>query len=144
MNGSVLIFDEDVNTQIIAQTLLHLRGLNVHIVTDPTHAAEIVARGKVGVVMVDLNGVRTNGFEVLRGLHEIAQTLPTPPRLVAVTDLRDPRQKLFAQRLGAAAVLHKPLDPGQLISTIEALSADQNPRALVRGFLQRFYGRAPG
>jgi CheY-like chemotaxis protein len=119
MHGSVLIVDEDVNAQIIAQTLLRLRGLDVQIATDLAEAAEVLAHGKVGVMVVDINGSSMNGVEGLYRLRVAAQALPIPPRLVVMTDRREPELDRFARRLGAHAVLRKPLVPGLFIAMVE-------------------------
>jgi CheY-like chemotaxis protein len=129
MNGTVLIIDEDVNAQIIAETLLRLRGLGVHIATDPTEAGEILSREEVGVVVMDIDGAGMNGFEILHRLRVAAQALPIPPRLVMVTDQREPELEGFARRLGVAAVLRKPMNHRQFITTVEELVDSAAPQA---------------
>jgi CheY-like chemotaxis protein len=129
MNGSVLIIDRDVNAQIIAGTLLRLRGLDVHVATDPVEAGQILAHEKVGVVVVDVNGTATKGFEVFQRLRAAAQALPIPPRLVVVTDRREPELERFARRLGVAAVLRKPMNHRQFIATVEGLVDSATPQA---------------
>jgi CheY-like chemotaxis protein len=129
MNGTVLIIDEDVNAQIIAETLLRLRGLDVHIATDAAEAGEILAHEEVGVVVMDINGAGMNGFEVLHRLRAAAQALAIPPRLVVTTDRREPELEGFARRLGANAVLRKPMNHGQFIATVEELVDSAAPQA---------------
>lgn len=129
MNRTVLIIDEDVNAQIIAETLLRLRGLGVHIATYPAEAGEILAHEEVGVVVMDINGAGMNGFEVLHRLRVAAQTLPIPPRLVVVTDRHEPELERIARRLGADAVLRKPMNHGQFIATVEELVDSAAPQA---------------
>ncbi len=118
MNRTVLIVDEDVNLQIIAETLLRLRDLDVRVATGAIDAGEILANGDVGVAVVDLNFRGTNTLELLRRLRD--GSIPDL-RIVAMTDRREPEMERFARRQGADAVLRKPLDPGQFISTVEAL-----------------------
>jgi DNA-binding response OmpR family regulator len=129
MNGTVLIVDEDVNAQIIAETLLRLRGLDVQIARDSAEAGEILARQDVCVMVVDINGSSMNGFEGLHRLCVVAETLPIQPRLAVITDRCEPELELFAQRLGVNAVLRKPMNPGQFISTVEGLMDSAAPRA---------------
>lgn len=129
MNGTVLIIDEDVNAQIIAETLLRLRGLDVHIATDPAEAGEVFAHEEVGVVVMDINGAGINGFEVLHRLRVAAQALPIPPRLVVVTDRREPELERFTRRLGVDAVLRKPMNHRQFIATVEELVDSAAPQA---------------
>ena len=121
MGSAVLIVDDDVNAQIIAETLLRLRGLAVRVARDAADACDIVAHEDVGVVMVDLNMPGLNGFEMLRHLREGSRAGTTPPRIVVVTDRTAPEVERFGRRLGADAVLRKPLEPRQFIATVERL-----------------------
>ena len=129
MNGTVLIIDEDVNAQIIAETLLRLRGLDVHVATDPAEADEILAHEEVGVVVMDINAAGMSGFEVFHRLRVAAQALTTPPRLVVVTERREPELERLARRLGVAAVLRKPMNHRQFIATVEGLVDSAAPQA---------------
>lgn len=129
MNGTVLIIDENVNAQIIAETLLRLRGLDVYIAGNPAQADALLAHERVCVVVVDVSGTETNGITFLQRLRAVAQTLPTRPRLVMITDRREPELERFAQRLGVDAVLRKPLHPGRFIATVEQLVDSAAPQA---------------
>ena len=73
--SAVLIVDDDVNAQIIAETLLRLRGLEVQVTTETADAVDRIARAGVGVVVVDLNMPGMNGFEGLRRLRAAAAAL---------------------------------------------------------------------
>jgi DNA-binding response OmpR family regulator len=128
MNGSVLIVDDDVNAQIIAETLLRLRGLDVHAATDVGQAVEILGRRPVGVMVVTLNGAGLNGLDALHRLRVAASAASTRPRLVVITDRHDARAPV-AQRHGADGVLCKPVDPGQFITTVETLLPSASPQA---------------
>jgi CheY-like chemotaxis protein len=131
VNRSVLIVDEDVNAQIIAQTLLCLREFSVRLAADGIEACDILRHEDVAVVVLDLNLPGMNGFELLRRLRGRFEPrrLPTTPRIVVVTNHREPEVERFARRLGADAVLRKPLAPDQLIRTVEALAAGVAPQA---------------
>jgi CheY-like chemotaxis protein len=70
MDATVLIVDEDVNAQIVAQTLLGLRGLRVRLAADGAAACDLVRDENVAVVVLDLNLSGISGFELLRRLHD--------------------------------------------------------------------------
>ncbi len=151
MKGTVLVVDEDVNAQIIAETLLLVRGFDVRIATDVTEAVAILAHQAVCVMIVDMSRPRMNGFEGVQRLRAAGETLPIPPRLVVVTDQREPKLKRFARRVGADAVLRKPMNPGVFLALVDALWTEQHRRSmsparqtvrrtLLDGFLQRFHG----
>jgi DNA-binding response OmpR family regulator len=138
MGNAVLIVDDDVNAQIIAETLLRLRGFAVRVASETADAVDRIANTDVGVVLVDLNMPGMNGFEGLRRLRAAAGALATPPRIIVMTDRQAPEVDRFAQRIGADAVLRKPLAPGQLIATVERLMpavSQPAPQALSRLYL---------
>ncbi len=121
MSRTVLIVDEDVNAQIIAQTLLRLRGLNVRIAMDAAEACDIVAHEDVAVVVLDLSLPGMSGSELVRRLRSRVGA-PQPvsgPRIIVVTDRQEPEVERFALRLGADAFLRKPFQPGRFIAAVE-------------------------
>jgi CheY-like chemotaxis protein len=124
MDATVLIVDEDVNAQIVAQTLLGLRGLRVRLAADGAAACDLVRDENVAVVVLDLNLSGMSGFELLRRLRG-----PRDPRILAVTSSPEPEVERFAFRMGADAVLRKPLVPAQFIVTVEELADDAEPQA---------------
>lgn len=131
MERTVLIADDDVNAQIIAETLLRLRGLQVRRAVDGAEACDIVRHEDVAVVVLDLNLPGMNGFELLRRLQGRfgAPPLPTNPRILVVADRQEPEVERFVTRLGADAFLRKPLAPAQFLKTVEELAGDAAPQA---------------
>ncbi|HEX7408880.1 MAG TPA: response regulator [Candidatus Binatia bacterium] len=135
MNRAVLVADENVNAQIIAETLLRLRGLHVHLAGDGAEACDIVRREDIAVIVLDLDLPGMNGFEFLRRLRGRFGSLSLPtkprtkPRILAVTDHQEPEVARFALRLGADAILRKPLAPGLFIETVEELIGSTAPQA---------------
>ncbi len=131
MDRTVLIADGDVNAQIIAETLLRLRGLDVRRVADGAAACDLVRREQIAVVVLDLNLPGMNGFEVLRRLQGRFGPPPLPgsPRVLVVADRQEPEVERFVRRLGADAFLRKPLPPAQFIKTVEQLAGNAAPQA---------------
>ena len=125
MTGTVSIITRDVNAQIILETLLRLRGLDVRVATDDVEPCEMLAREGVGVVVVDLSAPLRNGAELLRKLRpqpSVPGCAPTP-RIVVLTDHEAPEVERFAERLRADACMRKPLEPRRFIATVEGLLA---------------------
>jgi DNA-binding response OmpR family regulator len=133
MESTVLIVDDDVNAQIIIETLLRLREFEVRVTADVEEAADIIARADVGVVVVDLNMPGMNGFEGVRRLRAASGAPATAPRVIVTTDRSAPEVDRFAQRIGADAVLRRPLEPGRLIATVERLMPAVGPRVTHAG-----------
>ena len=131
VSPTVLIVDEDVNAQIIAETLLRLRDLGVRLARDGTEACDIMRHGDIDVVVLDVSVPGMNGFEVLRRLRGRLKPLPlaTKPRILVVTDRQEPEVERFAFRLGADAFLRKPLPPAQFVKTVQQLVEGAAPEA---------------
>jgi len=140
VNRTVLIADDDVNAQIIAETLLRVRGVPVRRAADSGEVRDILDREDIAVVVVDISLPDMNGFELLRHLRGRFGALRSrrTPRVLAVTSREETEVERFAYRLGADAFLRKPLAPHQFIATIESLLAngkdflDPEERAMVR------------
>ena len=131
MDPTVLIADDDVNAQIIAETLLRLRGFRVRRAADGTEASDMVQQEEIAVVVLDLSLPGMNGFELLRRLRGRFGPLPlaSEPRILAVTSRQDPEIERFALRLGANAFLRKPLASLDFIRTVEQLAGSATPQA---------------
>jgi twitching motility two-component system response regulator PilH len=131
VSPSVLIVDEDVNAQIIAETLLRLRDLDVRLARDGTEACDIMRHGDIDVVVLDVSVPGMNGFEVLQWLRGRLKPLPlaAKPRVLVVTDRQEPEVERFAFRLGADAFLRKPLRPAKYIKTVQQLVEGAAPEA---------------
>jgi CheY-like chemotaxis protein len=131
VDRTVLIVDDDVNAQIIAETLLRLRGLRVSLAGDGIEACDLVGQENFAVVVLDLNLPGMNGFELLRRLRGRfgSLRLSAEPRVLALTSRHEPEVEDFARRLGADAFLRKPLAPGQFVRTVERLVGSKAPQA---------------
>lgn len=130
MIGTVLIVDEDVNAQIIAATLLRIRGMDVRVATDGAAAADIVRGEDVALIVLDLSVAEANGLETLRQLRG---RLGTPgrliePRIVLVGKRPELDAERLARHLGVDAFLRKPILPGEFIATVEGLLAGVGPQ----------------
>ena len=124
-NGTVLLVNDDVNARIIEATLLEGRGLRVCAVADGYDACDQLARDGIAVVVMSLEIKATgmNGWQLLRRLRSRFQPilLPVQPRTVVTTARRDLETARFVKRLGADAVLQRPIAPRDFIDTVERL-----------------------
>jgi DNA-binding NtrC family response regulator len=131
MGHTVLIVDSDANARIITETLLHLRGIDVCATADAIEAQAILAQRDVGVVLMNMCTPDAYTSDILRQLRKSTapeETSPAP-RLIVVSDRMEPEIELFAERLGAAAFLRKPVEPARLIATVERLLGMQRVQA---------------
>jgi len=131
VSPTILIVDEDVNAQIIAETLLRLREFGVRVARDGTEACDILRHEDIAVVVLDASVPGMNAFELLRRLRGRFGPLPlaTKPRILVVADRQEPEVERFALRLGADAFLRKPLAPAQFIKSVQELAEGAAPQA---------------
>ena len=131
MKGKILIVDDDVNAQIIAETLLETRGWQVRSVGDGTEALESLRRDPADVVVMELTLPGMNGWELIRHLRGRFQPMPLAlqPRIVVVSSESEPATQAFAIRLGADVYLKKPVVPAQFVKQVEELLAARPARA---------------
>jgi two-component system OmpR family response regulator len=131
VSPTVLIVDEDVNAQIIAETLLRLRDLRVRLARDGDEACDILRHGDIDVVVWDVSVPGMNGLDVLRGQRGESKPRPlaAKPRVLVVTDRHEPEVERFAFRLGADAFLRKPLAPARFVKTVQQLVEGATPEA---------------
>ena len=125
-NGTVLLVNDDVNARIIEATLLEGRGLPVCAVADGYDACDQLARDDLGIAVVVMSleiNAGMNGWQLLRRLRSRFQPtlLPVQPRTVVTTARRDLETARFVKRLGADAVLQRPIAPRDFIDTVERL-----------------------
>jgi len=128
VKGKVLIVDDDVNAQIIAETLLQTLGWQVRSVSDGTEAIDALRRDPANVVVMELALPGMNGWELIRHLRGRFQPLPLSlqPRILVVSAESDPATEAFALRLGADAYLKKPVVPAQFVKQVEDLLSLQH------------------
>jgi CheY-like chemotaxis protein len=128
---TVLVADEDVQARNVAEKLLCPRGLAVRFADDGAEADEVVRHECIALVVLDVDRPEMNGFDLLRRLQGRFESPPPArrPRILVVTARRDAAVKRFARRLGADAVLCKPLVPERFTATAERLSRATARRA---------------
>lgn len=150
-NGTVLLVNDDVNARIIEATLLEGRGFQVCAVADGYDACDQLARDDLGIALVvmslEINATGMDGWQLLRRLRSRFEPilLRVQRRTVVTTARRDLETARFVKRLGADAVLQRPIAPRDFIDTVERLMpwalaplVAQSPHAEARG------GRASG
>jgi CheY-like chemotaxis protein len=126
-NGTVLLVNDDVNARIIEEALLEGRGLPVRAVADGYDACDQLARDGLGiavlVIRLEINAKGMNGWQLLRHLRSRFQPIlpPVQPRTVVTTARQDLETAGFVKRLGADAVLQRPIAPRDFIDTVERL-----------------------
>jgi len=124
-NGTVLLVNDDVNARIIEETLLQERGISVHAVADAYAACDLLARDGRGIAVVvmslEIDGTEMGGWQLLLRGHLQPVLLSVQPRIVVTTARQGVETARFFRRLGADAVLQRPIAPRAFIDTVEWL-----------------------
>jgi DNA-binding response OmpR family regulator len=126
--GLVLIVDDEPEISRLFADGLEEAGYGVTSVTDGEKALTAVIKEEPDVVLLDLNMPRLNGIETLGAIRAIAPLL----QVIIVSGGGTLEDAAQARSYGAFDYLLKPLDPGYLVSRVEAaLDADaQNDESL--------------
>ena len=129
MNKMIVLIDDDLNAQIIAETLLRVRGLDVRTATDGSHAWELIRRHGATLLILGLVLPGMNGWEAMRRLCGRVEASPPQvrPRLLVTGSRTEPESERLARHLGADGFLHKPFDPRRFFETLEQLMTPRAP-----------------
>lgn len=111
----ILIADDDRATLHLLQGLLKNAGYATEVAKDGLEAQERLLRGRFDLLLLDIWMPRLNGLELLASLRKRKKG----PRVVVMTSDDTPDTLLKAIREQAYRYLHKPVDPKQLIETLE-------------------------
>lgn len=116
--GRVLLFDDDPSMQKLMATLLRRAGYRVDVVGAGAQAIEKIGRVNYDAVLLDLMAPTEGGITVMRHLkNEKAALLK---RVILVT--ASPESVLKAVARDAAAVVHKPFEPEQLVQAVDRIA----------------------
>ncbi|WP_437681765.1 hybrid sensor histidine kinase/response regulator [Sorangium sp. So ce131] len=118
----VLVVDDNSDAADSLAMLLRVLGYAIEIAYDGRQAAEVAARFRPDVALLDIGLPKMNGYEVARYLRE--QPWGKELVLVALTGWGQQEDKQRATEAGFDVHLTKPVDPG----AIKALLADLDER----------------
>jgi CheY-like chemotaxis protein len=118
---TVVSVDDNADARGFIDQVLKLHGATVFSVDTGSKAVEAVLQHHPDVVLCDLMMPEMDGYEVLQHLRtlddEVARTVP----VVALTAFAGAENRLKTQQAGFQIHLDKPIDPPQLIETIQTL-----------------------
>jgi len=116
----VFLVDDDEAVRDSTQVLLESYDIEVKSYASARAFLRAFVPGTAACLILDLHMPEMSGLELLNMLKERGISLP----VIAITGRGDSQLAERAQRDGAAALLHKPIDDGKLVSLIrEALES---------------------
>lgn len=113
----ILVVDDEYAFCKALKKFLEDRGFLVHIVTNGEHALDILQEESHHLMTLDIRMPGIDGYQVLERAKRIAHDL----KIVVVSAIERPGMEEKLERVGASAVLHKPVDLKELLSTINLL-----------------------
>ena len=107
----VLVVDDDPDVLDVLALALRSEGATVTTAADGDEAIAQLARKRPDLIVLDMMLPRRSGFLVL----EEIQTHDAPPPVIMVTANEGRRHRSYAESLGVAAYLNKPISIERLL-----------------------------
>ena len=117
MTTRILLIDGDISLSTVLSDYLVSRGYKAQAVSNGKTGLELLAEGHWDLVLMELQNVGINGFELLK---DIRHRLPKIP-LIVLTVRADRESQMRAFQLGADDYQTKPFSMDILICRIEAI-----------------------
>ena len=119
--GSILLVESDPDTRERLAPALREAKHEVLIAHTMRDAYLRVSEGGIDVVVVDAYDPRVGVVDLVRELD----ALPDTPPLVLVSG--SPHAPEISARIGAAAFVPKPVEPGELVAILSRITGDLRP-----------------
>lgn len=124
---SVLVVDDNEELTDNIAEILHEVGVKVRVANDAHGALAAFDECDWSLVITDVRMPKVDGLELLTLLKERKPSTP----IMVMTGFADPDTIARAQRSGAFAVVHKPLDLDDLIGLVERIAGAETPVLIV-------------
>ncbi|MHB0856283.1 MAG: response regulator [Anaerolineae bacterium] len=117
----ILLVDDEDNMRDTMADILEAHAYEVDQAADGMQALRQVVQNSYGLVLMDIRMPVMDGVAALREIRAIRPDLP----VILMTAYAESVAEQEAARLGAEAILHKPLDMHALLEHIESLLKDK-------------------
>ncbi|MEM5295599.1 response regulator transcription factor [Burkholderia sp. JPY481] len=112
----ILIVEDDTDIRTSLVRFLVDRGFTVQEADSAEAASKILRNGEIDLVLLDIMLPGKNGLDLCRQLRASGG-----PRIIMLTALAEPTDKVTGLELGADDYVCKPFDLGELLARIRAL-----------------------
>ena len=117
MATRILIIDSDISLSTVLSDYLESRGYEAQRVSEGKAGLEALNNAHYDVVLMELQGIGMNGYELLKNVRHRAPKLP----LIVLTTRADREDQMRAFQLGVDDYQTKPFTMDILICRIEAI-----------------------
>ena len=117
MASRILIIDSDISLSTVLCDYLESRGYKAERVSDGKAGLETLGNGHWDVVLMELQGIGMNGYEMLKNIRHREPKIP----LIVLTTRNDREDQMRAFQLGCDDYQTKPFSMDILICRIEAI-----------------------
>jgi CheY-like chemotaxis protein len=116
MKKQILLIDDEPEWLKLVSQLLTSEGYAVKGVTTAVEALDLLAKFKPDLILSDLRMPDMNGFELLEKIKTLPLVSATP--VVFLSAIDDFHAKKVAKELGAAGCITKPIERGDLLTSL--------------------------
>ena len=115
-SAHVLIVEDDMEIRELVDRFLGTNGLRTTAVADAEDAAAVLADSEIDLVLLDLMLPGEDGLALCRRL-----SVANGPRIIILTALSEPTDRVVGLELGADDYICKPFDLRELLARIRAV-----------------------
>ena len=112
----ILLVDDEKLIQRMTRFILEKSNYDVHAAEDGKEAVRLARELRPGLILLDIQMPRMDGFEVLRVLKQTPETQEIP--VVMMSSLAEAMDRAHGLKLGAAEYLTKPFQAGDLLACV--------------------------
>jgi signal transduction histidine kinase/CheY-like chemotaxis protein len=121
----ILIVEDDEDTLELLQSTFEAKGFRVTTAESATQALELAPQNSIDLIVSDIGMPNMDGFEMMRSLRQLPNMRDVPAiALSGYVSQRDTRMALAA---GFNAHMSKPVEPAELLATIDQLLEKTTP-----------------
>ncbi|AFY70401.1 response regulator receiver protein [Thalassoporum mexicanum PCC 7367] len=117
--STIACIDDSASVQRQVRMVLEMSGHQVISITDPASSLTALVRQKPDLILMDINMPDINGYELSKMLKQTRHLRNVP--IVMLTGRSGLVNRMRAQLVGASDFLAKPVEPHQLLATIDKL-----------------------
>jgi chemosensory pili system protein ChpA (sensor histidine kinase/response regulator) len=118
----VLVVDDSLSVRRVLGRTLERHGWETLQARDGIEALELLAAGRVDIVVADIEMPRMDGLELVAAIRSQQETAALP--VVVLTSRASDKHRQRAYEIGASAYLVKPFQEEELISVLDQALAD--------------------